>query len=116
MEIPIEMPLDNGYLRRECPHCEREFKWHHGPTDDAPPDAPNPGRYTCPYCGEKADHDQWFTQAQAEHIRESAAGPAMQMISDELGRHSAAHAASSTPPTGTWETTHPYRSKNEPTW
>ncbi len=28
--LEISMPLDSdGFLRRECPTCEREFKWLH---------------------------------------------------------------------------------------
>lgn len=26
--IPMSLPLDkDGFLRRECPNCERQFKW-----------------------------------------------------------------------------------------
>lgn len=71
MEIPVEMPLDSdGFLRRECPSCTGEFKWHNGPTEARPEDAVDPPRYTCPLCGEKAAHDQWFTQAQVQLIHE----------------------------------------------
>lgn len=84
MEIPISLPLDNGFLRRECPSCERQFKWHHGPTASAPPDAPSPAEYTCPYCGSTAPTDEWHTAEQAEYIREAATGPALQTVSDAM--------------------------------
>ena len=33
----VPLPLDSdGFLRRECPHCVQQFKWHHGPTADRP--------------------------------------------------------------------------------
>ena len=63
----MTIPLDSdGFLRRECPTCEREFKWrpseaetgeHAEPADDA--------GYFCPYCGVQAPVDAWLTQAQA---------------------------------------------------
>ena len=36
MSLSIELPLDSGFLRRECPNCQLEFKWHHGPTETTP--------------------------------------------------------------------------------
>ncbi len=86
MEIPITLPLDGGFLRRECRTCERQFKWHHGPTNDAPEDAPNPSEYTCPYCGATAPPEEWLTAEQVEFVREVATGPALQAMSDEMGR------------------------------
>lgn len=63
----IEVPLDDdGFIRRECPHCEYEFKWHSGPTDDRPRGEIDPSVYFCPLCGESALPDQWWTQAQVE--------------------------------------------------
>ena len=68
MEIGYELPLDaDGFLRRKCPHCEQEFKWHHGPTEDAPSDFVYGDVYWCPRCGRAAALDQWFTQAQIDH-------------------------------------------------
>lgn len=80
----MPFPLDHGFLRRECPHCEREFKWHHGPTDDRPQDALDPDVYWCPYCGEPAPLDEWWTRVQLEFATQSLAGPAMQEIANEL--------------------------------
>ena len=49
MEIEIALPLDNdGFLRRECPSCERQFKWFHGHTADRPDHYLDPPLYTCP--------------------------------------------------------------------
>jgi len=60
----MSIPLDaNGFLRRQCPTCEREFKWLH--TSD--PDQAVPvldGGYFCPYCGVQAPTNAWLTQAQ----------------------------------------------------
>jgi endogenous inhibitor of DNA gyrase (YacG/DUF329 family) len=65
MEVRVDFPLDaDSFLRRECPNCGTQFKWHHGPTETRPGDAIDPARYTCPLCGEQANHDEWLTQDQ----------------------------------------------------
>lgn len=87
MDIPIEFPLDtDGFLRRECPSCGREFKWHHGPTESRPADAVDPPRYSCPLCGKQANHDQWFTQDQVRYQQETVEYYAHDAINDELKR------------------------------
>src|SRR5687768_14546838 len=84
MEISISVPLDDGFLRRECPSCQREFKWHDGPTDDRPDDAADPLMYYCPYCGAPAGPDEWWTQAQLDYAEAMAAGPAVREVADQL--------------------------------
>ncbi len=87
MKIDMLLPLDNdGFLRRECPHCEREFKWYHGQTEERPDDFLDPELYHCPYCGEAAQHDAWWTKAQIEHAEATAAGPGIDAMADELAR------------------------------
>ena len=59
----MTVPLDSdGFLRRECPTCEREFKWL--PSDDSEP--AEPGGYYCPYCAIQALLDHWLTKQQVE--------------------------------------------------
>jgi hypothetical protein len=82
----VTLTLDNGFLRRECSHCERQFKWHHGPTESRPADAVEPAVYFCPYCGNTARLDKWGTKEQAAYIRDMLAGPAVQMLAEELRR------------------------------
>jgi len=68
-EVQIEMalPLDSdGFLRRECPTCEREFKWL--PSDE-PGATPEDAGYYCPYCGVQAETGAWWTKAQLEHSK-----------------------------------------------
>ncbi|MHB1344948.1 MAG: hypothetical protein ACYCX3_11420 [Thermoleophilia bacterium] len=61
--IPMSLPLDGeGFLRRECPTCEREFKWATSPEGESEPVAD--GGYFCPYCGIQAPPDAWWTNAQ----------------------------------------------------
>jgi DNA-directed RNA polymerase subunit RPC12/RpoP len=65
--IAISMPLDSdGFLRRRCPQCSREFKWHHDESDETGATPPE-GGYHCPYCDEQTI-DSWFTVAQQAAI------------------------------------------------
>lgn len=70
--MEVALPLDeDGFLRRECPTCVREFKWFHGATAERPDDVPEPESYFCPLCGVPALPDQWFTQRQLEFLQAS---------------------------------------------
>lgn len=81
----MEYPLDtDGYLRRECPSCTGEFKWHNGPTDSRPDDAADPSQYSCPLCGRRASHDQWFTQRQVEYQQELVNYHAADVVNDAM--------------------------------
>lgn len=81
VSVPVD---DDGYLRRECPTCERQFKWHVGPTGDRPSDATDLAVYSCPLCGENAEPDQWWTQEQLDYVQAAAAGPIMEELNEEL--------------------------------
>ncbi len=86
------MPLDNeGFLRRECPTCEREFKWLPATGDDADDAVPPPdGGYFCPYCVIQAPGDAWFTQAQLDLaqnvLTREVVDPMLSDFSRRLGR------------------------------
>jgi hypothetical protein len=55
----MELPLDSDdFLRRNCPHCRREFKWHNG---DSGTEMEAAG-YHCPYCDGRAE--EWWTDPQ----------------------------------------------------
>lgn len=85
MEIEVSLPLDSdGYLRRQCPQCEREFKWHHGPIEGTPPEPPDPEEYFCPYCGQSAPTDQWWTPEQLEALQAAALHAALPQVQREL--------------------------------
>lgn len=87
IEIPMTLPLDtDGFLRRECPNCERQFKWHHGPANEEAEQHDEPPAYHCPLCGEPAGHDAWWTQEQLGYAEGLALPATMQAISDELGK------------------------------
>ena len=85
MEIPVKLPLDHdGFLRRQCPRCERCFKWFNGQTEDAPVELPGAKTYFCPYCGEESATDQWYTNEQVDYIQAIAAQEALKLVDQEL--------------------------------
>jgi hypothetical protein len=85
MEIEMELPLDtDGFLRRECPYCELEFKWHHGKTESAPATFVYPSVYWCPRCGRSAGHDAWWTKDQLRYQQEVVGGVAGDVIGEAL--------------------------------
>ena len=65
--IGMSIPLDSdGFLRRECPTCEREFKWLPDADSVAASDEMQDGGYFCSYCAIQAPPASWFTEAQIE--------------------------------------------------
>ena len=65
--LGMSVPLDSdGFLRRECPTCEREFKWLPSGEDDSDLTEVPDGGYFCPYCAIQAPPHSWLTRAQAE--------------------------------------------------
>ncbi|CAH0300403.1 hypothetical protein [Rhodococcoides fascians] len=84
MNVPIPTD-DDGYLRRECPACEEQFKWHHGPIEGGPADLPSPNEYYCPLCGVPAATDQWWTKEQIEYAQGRAMPAVLEQLSNEMG-------------------------------
>ena len=67
-ELPMSIPLDSdGFMRRECPTCERELKWHPTPEGEEGIPAPDAG-YFCPYCAVQAPTTAWWTQDQLKAV------------------------------------------------
>lgn len=88
MEIRVSLPLDSdGFLRRQCPHCNGLFKWHDGPANEEAENADDPIAYNCPLCGRPAGPDRWLTDLQVEYI-EGVATPAIARYADDLLRDS----------------------------
>ena len=87
LEMP--MPLDaDGFLRRECPTCEREFKWHHTSEEEGTSVPVADGGYFCPYCGVQAEVSSWLTQGQIELAQNMLAtqvlGPVVRKLGDDI--------------------------------
>ena len=75
VSISVNLPLDrDGFLRRECPTCEQEFKWLHSNEEGGPV-----SQYFCPLCGHSAGLDSWWTPKQLQHM-EDASSPAIDQI------------------------------------
>jgi DNA-directed RNA polymerase subunit RPC12/RpoP len=87
-ETSMSIPLDSdGFLRRECPTCERELKWKYLDEEGGEEAAePEEGGYYCPYCAIPAPPANWLTKAQAEKatsiLMQEFVGPHL----DEFGR------------------------------
>jgi len=67
-EVRMAVPLDpDGFVRRACPNCEREFKCIIAAAEEEhEATAPPPGGYHCPYCGQQGPANSWWTEAQLE--------------------------------------------------
>ena len=83
-EIAVSIPLDDGFLRRECPSCLRQFKWWHGEHPDRPEGIEDGSEYYCPYCRATAGPQSWYTQPQIDLIQNRAGLYATQHIHEAL--------------------------------
>lgn len=82
-QTSVSIPLDHdGFLRRECPACEREFKWFNHAEGD--PDAEIANQYFCPLCGAAAGVDSWWTPAQLEYAKGMAAPAIEQTVQESI--------------------------------
>ncbi len=82
VEIHLSLPLDSdGFLRRACPTCSREFKWF---SSDAEAEGPAAEEFFCPYCGVPAAPDEWFTLEQSTYIEAEVLDQALSPSLDEL--------------------------------
>ena len=86
VQIPMSVPLDSdGFIRRECPTCERELKWR--PTPEGEEGAPTPeGGYFCPYCAVQAQPDSWWTKAQLEAAEAKIHNEVVKPMLDDFGK------------------------------
>lgn len=79
-EMKVTLKTDNGFLRRECPSCRRQFKWFH--TEVSP--YPKAGPYHCPYCGSHGEGWDWFTDAQRQYIKKIVGNEAVTELQQSL--------------------------------
>lgn len=85
IEVSVPIPRDaDGFIRRECSHCMRQFKWYDGPAnEEAEQHAPSI-TYSCPLCGQPAPVGSWNTVEQMELAQSMAMPQVMEMIQDDL--------------------------------
>jgi hypothetical protein len=82
ISISVSLPMDqDGFLRRECSTCEKQFKWY--AHEEGDPDAEVVDQYFCPLCGAASGVDTWWTPAQLE-FAQGAAGPALDQHVQDL--------------------------------
>lgn len=82
IRVPVSLPLDSdGFLRRECPTCEREFKWFSHQEGDL--DAEDVHQYFCPLCGVASGADSWWTPAQIEYMQ-GVSGPVVDQVAQDM--------------------------------
>lgn len=85
VQVSVSLPNDSdGFVRRECPHCTLQFKWHDGPANEQAEQQPSLVTYYCPFCGQPASVDSWFTQDQVELIERTAMPDLMGLVQDDL--------------------------------
>lgn len=83
ISVPMSLPLDSdGFLRRECPTCERQFKWFSH--SDGDQDAEYTDQYFCPLCGAPADVATWWTPDQLSYAEATIAPEIERGIQDAL--------------------------------
>lgn len=104
----VSLPLDDDFLRRQCPLCRREFKvsipaeelqtltqqavesflLEAMPTAGQTPseeDAPET-QFFCPYCGQQAPDGEWWTEEQIAYFHVIAENIAADLINENLIR------------------------------
>lgn len=68
--LAMRIPLDaDGYLRRECPNCERDFKRVVQKAFDTERSWRSPEGLYCPYCGLQSTSNTWLTKAQVQYSK-----------------------------------------------
>lgn len=77
----LPLPVDeDGFLRRECPYCKRQFKLH----QDEFGSLQDESDHYCPYCGQIANSGQWGTEEQAEHINTNLDNIVADLLNENL--------------------------------
>jgi hypothetical protein len=85
--VGISLSLDDeGFLRRECPNCVREFKVVAVAKDAAPAPASVTEEYFCPYCALPAGIGSFWTKQQLEYMEASAASEVLGPVLDQFER------------------------------
>lgn len=85
IQVSVPIPRDSdGFVRRECPHCTRQFKWHDGPANEEAEQHASPVAYNCPLCGQPAAVNSWHTAEQVELVQRMAIPQLIEMVQDDM--------------------------------
>jgi hypothetical protein len=84
-EINVPIPTDHdGYLRRECPTCGGQFKWHQGRSVTKALRSQALLSTIAPSAGQRLIlTDAWWTQGQIVYAQESAMPSVLQQLEYE---------------------------------
>ena len=107
INLNVKLPLDDGFLRRECPFCCREFKiqlqeqeledlaqkgldsFLIKQEDQDSENQTNNGaeiHYWCPHCGQEASEDSWWTEEQLAYFGVYARNIMAKLVNENLIR------------------------------
>jgi hypothetical protein len=109
IQFNVSFPLDDdGFLRRECPLCNREFKVKPTTAElqsdtertahallaqeaESNPDAEGeedsgPSERWCPYCGQQAPASSWWTQQQVAYLNVFARNVMARLVNEHFIR------------------------------
>lgn len=108
IETSLPFPLDDdGFFRRECPLCRKEFKVYlkeeelttlaqagidsfmiqqDEETSDTDEASEAEIEFVCPYCGQRASQDSWWTQEQLAYIGVVVSNIVAKLINEKLIR------------------------------
>jgi len=106
IKVNLPFPLDeDGFFRRECPFCHKEFKVlleKEELTDLAQEgidsfmlekketnlteSESSETEFVCPYCGQRAPSDSWWTQEQLAYVRVVAKNIMAKIVNEKLIR------------------------------
>ena len=79
--LHVSIPLDeDGFLRRECPECQREFKLQVTSDEESEHTVE---KLFCPYCGASATLEHWHTKAQVAYFQDKVFA---EVIYPQLGK------------------------------
>jgi hypothetical protein len=82
--VEVGLSQDRGFVRRACPHCEREFKR----LGERVKESEEAAEFICCYCYENAPRDAWWTPAQQAYFQavlyREAVAPKLRALKDSL--------------------------------
>jgi len=105
IKMNVSLPLDDDqFFRRECPLCNKEFKVlltkeeladlaqkgidsfmiEQDQEKDTEQSKDLKTEYICPYCGQKAPEDSWWTQEQLSFFGVIAQNITAQLVNEHL--------------------------------
>jgi uncharacterized Zn-finger protein len=100
----VPFPLDEeGFFRRACPLCSREFKVLLKPdelgqlqqlnylvdgeeSEEKTDEEDDEKHYFCPYCGQRSPHDEWWTEEQRAYIHVIVSNIAATLLNEHFVR------------------------------